>query len=199
MKLYSYVVARDFGFAPNPFYGICTLATCKPHIRRHAKVGDWILGTGAKKNGLQGRVIYAMRVSEALTYNEYWSDARFRPKRPNLRGSLKQAYGDNIYYQKVGGDWHQEDSHHSYENGRPNLSNINRDTQTSRVLIGEEFYYWGRNGPLIPDEFRNFDGHDICTCRGHKCKFPESMVTDFVEWLVAKDEPGFLGEPLEFG
>src|SRR5712671_5339411 len=34
MRLYSYVVARDFGFAPNPFFGVCTLATCKPDIRK---------------------------------------------------------------------------------------------------------------------------------------------------------------------
>ena len=34
MKLYSYIVARDFGFAPNPFYGFCTLATCKPKIAK---------------------------------------------------------------------------------------------------------------------------------------------------------------------
>ena len=37
--LYSYVITRDYGFAPNPFGGICTLATCKPGIRNHAKVG----------------------------------------------------------------------------------------------------------------------------------------------------------------
>src|SRR5882762_6472831 len=47
VRLYSYVVARDFGFAPNPFYGFCTLATCKPRIRAHACVGDWVLGTGS--------------------------------------------------------------------------------------------------------------------------------------------------------
>lgn len=34
MTLYSYVVAHDFGFAPNPFDGLCTLATCKPDIRK---------------------------------------------------------------------------------------------------------------------------------------------------------------------
>lgn len=44
LKLYSYVVARDFGFAPNPFHGYCTLATCKPDIRATASVGDWVIG-----------------------------------------------------------------------------------------------------------------------------------------------------------
>ena len=41
--LYSYVITRDYGFAPNPFGGICTLATCKPGIRNHATVGDWVV------------------------------------------------------------------------------------------------------------------------------------------------------------
>ena len=54
MRLFSYVVARDYGFAPNPFFGVCTLATCKPIVRRVAAIGDWIVGTGSKANGRQG-------------------------------------------------------------------------------------------------------------------------------------------------
>lgn len=52
MKIFSYVVSRDFGFAPNPFFNFCTLATCKPKIRKDAKIGDWIIGTNSttKKN-----------------------------------------------------------------------------------------------------------------------------------------------------
>ena len=46
--LYLYVVDRDFGFAPNPFHGVCTLATCKPKIRKFAKVGDWIIARHGK-------------------------------------------------------------------------------------------------------------------------------------------------------
>lgn len=37
-------VARDYGFAPNPFFGVCTLATCKPRIRSVAQIGDWVVG-----------------------------------------------------------------------------------------------------------------------------------------------------------
>jgi thiamine monophosphate kinase len=85
VKLYSYVVARDYGFAPNPFFGACTLATCKPMIRKGAAVGDWVVGTGSKGYGLQGRLVYVMNVSETMNYDEYWSDPRYRNKRPNLR------------------------------------------------------------------------------------------------------------------
>src|SRR5256885_3849592 len=98
MRLFSYVIPRDYGFAPNPFYGICSLATCKPQIRDTAEVGDWILGTGSKRKGRDGYVIYAMKVEEILTFEKYWSDPRYREKRPILNGSLKQRYGDNIYH-----------------------------------------------------------------------------------------------------
>lgn len=39
MYLYSYVIKRDYGFAPNPFENICSLATCKPQIRERALEG----------------------------------------------------------------------------------------------------------------------------------------------------------------
>ena len=111
MKLYSYVVARDYGFAPNPFFGACTLATCKPIIRRKAQIGDWIVGTGSATKGCRDHLVYAMRVAETMSFNDYWSDPRFRAKRPNLRGSIKQAYGDNIYHRhSEDAPWEQEDS-----------------------------------------------------------------------------------------
>jgi hypothetical protein len=47
-SLYSYVVRSDSGFAPNPFGEYCTLACCKPQIRKRARVGDWIVGCGSK-------------------------------------------------------------------------------------------------------------------------------------------------------
>ena len=48
MRLFSYVVARDYGFAPNPFYEMCTLATCKPRIRKLLSVVIGSSGQGAK-------------------------------------------------------------------------------------------------------------------------------------------------------
>ena len=44
MRLYSYVVASDSGFAPNPFWRILTLACCKPKMRLTAKPGDLLVG-----------------------------------------------------------------------------------------------------------------------------------------------------------
>ncbi len=50
MKIYSYVVRYDAGFAPNPFGEFSTLATCKPRIRKKIQVGDWVIGTGSVEN-----------------------------------------------------------------------------------------------------------------------------------------------------
>lgn len=199
LRLHSYVVARDYGFAPNPFYGFCTLATCKPEIRRTAKVEDWVVGTGSKEQDREGRIVYAMRVSETPSFSEYWKDERFRNKRPNLRGSKKQAFGDNIYHKDAKtGRWRQQDSHHSLPDGTPNKNNIAHDTRVDRILVGDEYVYWGGNGPLIPKRFRNYQGHDLCTRRGHKNKFPDKMVNDFIAWLRARDEKGYCGDPLDW-
>lgn len=197
-RLFCYVVARDYGFAPNPFFRICTLATCKPKIRKTASVGDWIIGTGSKQKDRQRCLVYVMRVTEAMTFNEYWADERFRRKRPNLRGSKKQAFGDNIYFRDNSGQWHQRDSHHSYQHGMPNPNNIKNDTQTDRVLISTEYTYWGGSGPEIPQRFSDDYAFDICALRHHKCRFPKELVNDFLNWFHTLDTSGYLGPPLDW-
>lgn len=163
-------------------------------IRKIAAVGDWVVGTGSKGYGLQGRLVYTMKVSETLSYDDYWRDLRYRSKRPNLRGSLKQAYGDNIYHRsRSTGRWIQANSHHSNRDGTPNANNIAHDSKAPRVLIGTDFVYWGRSGPKIPKQFR-----DVCAHRGHKCKFPPEFVASFVERIRSVGSQGYVGAPAEF-
>lgn len=195
--MHSYVVARDFGFAPNPFYGVCTLATCKPVIRKTAQVGDWIVGTGSARNGMRKNIIFAMRVSEYLSFDQYWNDARFEQKKPNLFGSKRKAFGDNIYHRSSSGKWMQESSHHSHADGSPNVGNIRNDTQADRVLVGSEFIYWGEYGPTIPSEFRQ-PGNDVRAVRGHKNNFDPSFVSKVIAWLKAQPEWGQIGRPLDW-
>jgi hypothetical protein len=200
MRLFSYVVARDYGFAPNPFYSWCTLATCKPIIRSSAAVGDWIVGTGAKtKYNLAGRLLYAMKVEEALGFDDYWSDRRFFCKRPVLNRSLKELYGDNIYHW-IRGRWAQADSHHSLAAGRRNLRNVERDTSVDRVLVSRKFVYFGSSAPVIPKSFRPYKptGEDIC-CPGvgHRV-MPDELARAFERWLDDRGAWGLQGFPLEF-
>lgn len=143
--------------------------------------------------------MYAMRVTDALTFDQYWKDARFQAKRPNLRGSKKQGFGDNIYHRnRQTKRWVQVDSHHSLPDGTPNSRNIANDTQTDRMLVSDDFIYWGGSGPTIPKKFRSFQGFDICGKRGHKNGFPEKMVKEFVAWLRSLDQKGYCGDPLDW-
>jgi hypothetical protein len=201
MRLYSYVVARDFGFAPNPFHGVCTLATCKPRIRSVAQIGDWVLGTGSKSAGREKRAVYAMRVTGTLTFEEYWADARFQGKKPNLRGSKKQAFGDNIYYRSPDTRrWCQLDSHHSLNDGSPNPANIKTDTGTDRMLYSDDFVYWGGSGPELPAKFLNYGPGrlSILARRNHRTHFPVRLGEEFVSWIRSRNETGYCGEPLEW-
>ena len=198
MKLYSYVVARDYGFAPNPFYGFCTLATCKPIIRKTANVDDWVIGTGtgSKRWNLRDKIIYGMRVTDVLTFNEYWKDPRFQQKKPYLIGSKKQAFGDNIYFRdSKTGQWCQENSHHSHKDGSPNQYNIIHDTQVDRVLISSDYVYWGGVGPNNPPHLCGM----LCKRGpGHKCDFPVDFVNAVITWIRAQKESGYVGVPFDW-
>ena len=199
LRLYSYVLDHDFGFAPNPFYGICTLATCKPKIRATAGVGDYIVGTGCAKHRRRGYIVYFMRVEEISDYDCYWDDPRFQRKKPTLRGSKMQEFGDNIYHRhQRTREWLQANSLHSLDDGSPNMRNVVHDTQCTKVLISRDYAYWGGTGPLILEEFRNFNGFDVCGGRGHKSRFPQELIAGFVAWLRGLGAQGFVGEPLDW-
>lgn len=135
MRLHSYVIRRDYGFAPNPFHGVCTLATCKKLIRRYANVGDWVVATGSAQYNRGGQLVCAMKISETMSFDDYWDGSRFQLKKPVMNGSRMMGYGDNIYHHGPRGDWLQADSHHSLEGGVVNPKNLNDDTETNRSSL----------------------------------------------------------------
>ena len=149
--LFSYAITRDFGFAPNPFHGFCTLATCKPKIRKSAKLGDWIMGIGGSSlPKVKRRCILLMKVEEKVSFQEYWEHERFSLKKPVRNGSRVQMLGDNIYHKGGNGNWIQEDSHHSNPDGTPNDVNLRRDTGTTdQVLISHCFLYFGDKASYV--------------------------------------------------
>jgi hypothetical protein len=71
---FSYTIPFDDGAAPNPFHGMCSLAICKPGIRKAARRGDWVAGLGSKdapSGDLSGRLVYAMRVEQIVSMLDY--------------------------------------------------------------------------------------------------------------------------------
>jgi hypothetical protein len=194
-RIYSYKLSRDFGFAPNPFHGFCTLATCKPQIRQGAQVGDIIIGCGSKELKMMGKVIFAMRVSEKLTFQQYWNDRRFAVKKVNFYSSKAAAYGDNIYHIESG-QWIQEDSHHSFDGGGVNEENLDRDLGSDNVLISEDFVYWGANAPMMPSHLRDLDGDDLFPQgRNFRSIFSDTFRREVAAWFTALPERGNLGRP----
>lgn len=190
MKLYSYVIPRDFGFAPNPYFGYCTLATCKPRIRKGAQIGDWVAAYGSASTMFREKLVVLMRVGETMIFDEYWDDMRFRCKRPVFTKGVMHMYGDNIYHH-VNGEWFQELSHHSMLDGSINYTNLNRDTQTDRVLIAEEFYYFGNNAITIPARFNELIGRG----RNHKVCKNEILINDFIDYMRASYDESIYGTP----
>ncbi|MCB0748180.1 MAG: hypothetical protein KDC90_12030 [Ignavibacteriae bacterium] len=189
---YSYVVTRDFGFAPNPFGGFCTLATCKQRIRKSANVDDWIFGITSRK--LSNRLLYAMKVNEKLTYDEYWNDNRFQYKKPIMNGSLKQMYGDNIYYyNKNLKQWHQQNSHHSLDNGVVNQHNLTRDTSGKYVLISKEYYYFGEKNVELPISLKD----KLIVGINHRIT-EDAAGKKIIKWLKSEFVLGYHADPISF-
>lgn len=201
-RLHSYVVRYDSGFAPNPFYGYCTLATCKPNIRRGADIGDWIVGSGSNDRSVRrgGHLVYAMRVTEAMTFDEYNLDSRFASKKPYRNGSRKQSCGDNIYFRDgASAPWQQRDSFHSGSDGSPNPDHIARDTGVNRILISDDFVYFGGVGPEFPEELKDQKGRHLYKSGIGQTIFDDpKLIADFEHWIRSFDAIGYQGAPFEW-
>ncbi len=180
-KVFIYVVDRDFGFAPNPFHGCCSLATCKPGIRRKAEIGDWVIGMGGSRLGATGRCVFAMCVSKKIIFDEYWSNLKYLDKKPVRNGSKKMMVGDNIYhFDSAAKRWHQADSHHSNSDGSVNPHNLRVDTKTDKVLISHHFFYFGVEAPVIPRHILDSMGYK--NGRNYRV-FDENACTALLDWL----------------
>lgn len=174
MKVYSYVVEHDNGYAPNPYFNFCTLCRCKfeggknKNIVQLAEEGDWVIGTGgaSKRSAGHGKLVYAMRVDEKLTRWKYFTDSRFEQKKPVKTGTYKQTRGDN----------------------EPPRNDFEKHNQFA--LVSRYFYYFGKKAKAIPEEF-NLEKKGPWF-RSH---FDPADVRRFVEWLERTYKPGKHGEP----
>jgi len=198
MGYYSYILEHDYGLAPNPFGGYCTLVVCKADIRKSKNLakGDWIFGTGSKAIEKQvgincnKKLIYAMRVDEKINMNDYWHDLRFQYKKPIVNGSKLAMFGDNFYHiNDETGEWVQENSPHSKE-GSVNQKHLQIDVKGKNALISSEFFYFGSDAIDIPVEHEGI----IHATQGMKCPEP-SEGDSFLNWLYSNFETGIHGMP----
>ena len=187
MKLCSYVVVHDKGLAPNPFWGYCTLAVCTPnHMGIRLEQGDWIVGfSPVEKNN---KIVYAMQVSEIISFDDYYSDPRFADKKPVVKGTWKQKCGDNMYFRDDNGEWCQ---HSSLFHRDPEI--IEKDIKHPRVFVSEYFYYFGDKMTTVPIEYCDL----VWKRQGCKCNHNPDIALSFLRWLEKKFKPGVLGMPTD--
>lgn len=204
--LFSYVVETDSGFAPNPFFGVCTLACCKPVIRR--AVGNrlvrqsgrsdilelrrddpnyirgqniWVVGlvSAAMSDRPRRGVVYAMQVTDVLDFETYFEEY---PEKRAVRTGLVTCgdpawHGDAIYTGNLPSTSRQlAPSAHS-DGEREHQDNKERDLGGRYVLVSDHFIYFGKNAPYVPLEERLHHG------RGHRVNHAPETLTELEVWL----------------
>ena len=122
--IWSYVVVHDGGSAPCVDNNILTLCICKPLIRRGANIGDWIVGFAKKKMGTN-LIIYVAEITEKISMEAYFSDAK-----PRLDKIYNLENGNLVHY---GGE-----IHNTPKNWRTDLSG-------KYCLISKNFWYFGKS------------------------------------------------------
>jgi hypothetical protein len=170
--LYSYVVDHDYGDAPNPYFGMCTLVKCKyskdgrnnliESIYK-AKSSDeykeiWVVGTGGSdisKSSGNGTILYAMKVDEAITVEEYYDRTEFRFKRPNHNSREIEKFGDN-----------------------------DKQDCGKFALISYDFYYFGNKKFKIPVDLKKQFPDVSLEKENRGFKF-RTFTDEFIDYLVS--------------
>ena len=220
MKILSYRMTHDSGFAPNPFWGVLTLAACTPnHMRRKLEPGDWIVGYEA--DGLKKRrqkklcpekdnlIIYIAKVDEILTLNEYFHDERFQMKKFVEDEGWERRRGDNVYYIEDGmWKWIKGNKiSHEHDWGQcdffpidniPSCKPISQDVKGNRVFICKEFTYFGNKCVEFDKKFLDCIPNQppIGTkyCYENSKLFKDYL--NFIEKLLSKYGKGKIGNPI---
>lgn len=188
IRLFSYVLRSDGGFSPNPFHGVCTLACCKPVIRRTARAGDLVVGLSTKSEG--NRLRFAMVISECLPFESYWLDPRFLKKKPEqVSKNRVLQVGDNCYEPIEPGSFRQHPSVHSQKDGSEDIRLKSWDLSGQKVLIGDRFWYFGREALTLPEGLRF-----LIIGRGHRSTFTAEQIRATQQWIESLDQ-GLHGIP----
>lgn len=198
MSFICYKITHDSGFAPNPHFGVITLATCKPSIRSTKAQGDWIAGFSTKALVQQTSMetgkkiepyglIYLMRVGETPTLNEYYRDPVFSKKKPvyNHMDDAIRA-GDNIYFKK-------DEKYFQHKNNSHTYLNIEHDIGGVNVLIADmtASYYFG-DKCLFPEN--GWNEIDFTMSTGRTFYRKEEDLQKLLRFIEKRGfRPGFVG------
>lgn len=191
MKICSYTMTVDTGFAPNPFHGCCTLAACTPnHQGAKLEQGDWIAGFFTDDRGLP-YLVYAMQLElPRIGYDDYYHADRFQKKKPCSAGPAEYRCGDNIYHRDANGKWVRDWSPYHQD-----ACSMEQDTRRAIVYIGSVYTYLGEKAYCnpLPDKLRS-----VRNSRGIKyTKEDDPLFARYRHWLEVKPR-GVQGYPRDF-
>jgi hypothetical protein len=174
-RIYRYVLAYDLGMAPNPRRGLITLATCKPELRKTARIGDWVIGNfPAPKNEV---VAWAGKIARSLPIEQYAAEY------PARHDALYQLGADGRLHRIPGKHpWYHRDADQQHKD------------QKGFVLVFEKdrSWYFGGNGRVLPPEL-----HQLAA-RGQGHRVNQRQLGDLAAleaWLADQAPPGIHGEP----
>ena len=142
-------------------------------------------------------MVFAMRVTKVIPYEQYWNDPCFQAKKPNLDGFLEDACGDNMYPEREC----PVPAFHC------KTQEIKSDNNSPWVLISDEFVYYGgsEDAPLVPQFCQGemccpkWCGDQVCCDRqGHKSvMFCQKTVERVITWIRSLGDTGVCGKPLD--
>lgn len=194
-RLYTYVLRFDDGAAPNPFWKICTLSICKPAIRRTARIGDWVVGTGSKNSkindgntyDLSDSVVYAMKITDKMSLADYYKFCH-----QTLQDKIPKWF-DKDWRRRMG------DCIYDYENGTEpkmrkgvhNETNRERDLGGKNALLSNHFYYFGEEPRPLPDHLKPI----IKKNRGHRKIEQPSLIEKFEKWINQFEKNKIYADP----
>lgn len=194
------------------------------NVRKEACIGDIVLGWQtqakeikplvvngkalAKRRGLieirsgEYRLVYAMKITETLGFQQYYHDKRFEARQPDFTSlHLRHWVGDNIYCKDSLGRISQESSLHSHASGSPNQDRIDQDTKPgTKILIASEdsYVYFGARAPAVDQKFADLHHATVGHC-GKRLDGPErfELAQEMIDSLGGWQ--GRVGFPLGWG
>lgn len=176
-RLFTYNIRHDTGYAPNPFFGVCTLNTCKPQIRREANEGDWIVALK------RDRVVCVMRITKKMTMAEYWHYCvRHLPEKippqTDRNGDPRRLVGDCQYDFSSGNA--------QILQGRHKPGQVQTDLSGKNALLSEHFVYFGNLEMRLPRELvpiaQYSNGNWIGQARKSSSNAPHRRA--FLDWVT---------------
>ena len=197
IRLFSYKMTHDTGFAPNPFGGILTLATCKPKIRECKKIGDWVAGftSGQLNSDKVGneKLIYLMQVTDKIPFKEYWNDSKYEKRKPNPDSPIIIGKrGDNIY-KPIEENPTTFSDFELIPNPNHTENNKEKDLSGKYVLISNIFYYFGSVPIIIPENIKPIvpNGQSSHGSR----TYDNRIINDFLSYIKTNYKMGMHSHP----